>query len=258
MNSGTSGRGPTIDMSPTRTLSSCGSSSSLVRLRKAPMRVIRGSARTVSALPAREASETIERNLKIRNGRPFLPTRCWRKRTGPGLSNLIMNAMAIRNGSNRVRPAADPTMSIERLAVRVAHEVAAGPGRSVPDRMYLTENVAYRRCDPINLRVAHAGEQRQRDRAGEVTARHGKVAWLAVIPLLPIGHVVQRPIVDRRANTLGVQCGDQIVTVDRCGLVNAYGKHMPGMEVARPGRSRAVDRQSRELVAVALGGMLPR
>ena len=76
-----SARGPTRLISPRTTLTSCGSSSRLVRRRKRPLRVMRGSSGrcpygsslSFCACPTAIASLIIVRNLYIRNSRPSLP-----------------------------------------------------------------------------------------------------------------------------------------------------------------------------------------
>ena len=65
---GTSGRGPMRVMSPFSTLTSCGSSSSLVARSTAPSLVTRESAWPVTSGSARSAPLTIERSFKIVNG----------------------------------------------------------------------------------------------------------------------------------------------------------------------------------------------
>jgi hypothetical protein len=73
------GRGPTIAISPRRTLTRLGSSSSEKRLSTAPTRVMRGSPwLTASPAPIVSAPDTIVRSFSISNGSPSLPTRRWR------------------------------------------------------------------------------------------------------------------------------------------------------------------------------------
>ena len=79
-------------MSPLRTLTSCGSSSSESRRMNWPTRVRRSAPSTPpGATPASGhelavagASTRIERNLSISNSWPSRPMRRWRKRIGPG------------------------------------------------------------------------------------------------------------------------------------------------------------------------------
>lgn len=73
------GRGPTIAMSPRRTLTRLGSSSIDVRRRNAPTRVMRGSpSATAIPAPMPSAPWTIVRSLSTSNSRPWRPTRSWR------------------------------------------------------------------------------------------------------------------------------------------------------------------------------------
>ena len=72
---GTSGLVPTKDISPTKILNSCGSSSRRYFLKKRPHRVTRLSLLTVTWEPRLSALLTMVRNLKIRNTRPYVVTR---------------------------------------------------------------------------------------------------------------------------------------------------------------------------------------
>ncbi len=70
--SGSGGRGPTRDMWPRMTLRGCGSSSSALRRRKEPNRVIRGSSRALTSRPfslkcARFARAASESRCMVRN-----------------------------------------------------------------------------------------------------------------------------------------------------------------------------------------------
>src|SRR6188474_2025072 len=98
-------------MSPLRTLISCGSSSRLVRRRKRPARVMRGSSgilkagsssfsRSTSSASCCSASATIVRNLSIVKGTPSLPARLWRKKTGMPESMTISSAIAANRGES--------------------------------------------------------------------------------------------------------------------------------------------------------------
>ena len=81
------GRGPTSVMSPRSTFQNCGSSSRLVRRRKRPIGVLRGSSSRAQIGPvALSASSNIERNFHILNDRPSRPMRSCRKKTGPASS----------------------------------------------------------------------------------------------------------------------------------------------------------------------------
>ena len=91
-------------MSPRSAFQNCGSSSRLVRRRKRPTRVMRGSSRILNIGPwaslrwrtwslSWSASLTMVRNLWTLNSRPSRPTRGWLKITGPGLSRRMATAM---------------------------------------------------------------------------------------------------------------------------------------------------------------------
>ena len=76
---GSVGRGPTIAISPRRTLTRLGSSSSDVRRRILPTRVMRASpVSTAIPAPMCSAPATIVRSLSTSNSRPRRPTRRWR------------------------------------------------------------------------------------------------------------------------------------------------------------------------------------
>src|SRR6476659_6571897 len=120
-----SGRGPTIDISPRRTFTSCGSSSRLVRRRKRPTLVTRGSERILnigSPRPSIEtrsgsrasASRTIVRNLKILKRRPFSPARCCRKNTGKPSSITMAKGMSRNSGEVSMSPNVDDALQGQR------------------------------------------------------------------------------------------------------------------------------------------------
>ena len=122
-----SGRGPTSDMSPRSTLSSWGSSSIDSLRIHLPTRVMRGSSCILNSSPSDSllsarsstrvsASSTIERNLKMANGRPPWPTRVWRNSTGPRESNLMRAATTSITGASAMAAAPATSRSTARLA----------------------------------------------------------------------------------------------------------------------------------------------
>ena len=124
-----SGRGPTSDMEPPRTLNSCGNSSMDERRRNRPTGVIRGSSRilnnkpSASLLVASEASRSsaslyIERNFQQANSCPALPTRTCLNSAGPELVTRITMAVISKTGENTTRPTTLPTRSTARLTTR--------------------------------------------------------------------------------------------------------------------------------------------
>ncbi len=78
MNTGRSGRGPTMLISPLSTFQSCGSSSMRVFRMNRPTRVTRGSFSSANLAPRTSASTRIERNLFSMNARPNSPARSCR------------------------------------------------------------------------------------------------------------------------------------------------------------------------------------
>ena len=91
-------------------MTSGGNSAIVERRSNAPTRVTLGSRRILNSGPApsfatsssarrASASTTMDRNFNIQNCFPALPTRCWRKNTGPGHSILIANATITSSGS---------------------------------------------------------------------------------------------------------------------------------------------------------------
>ncbi len=62
------------------------------------------------------ASVTIVRNLSIWKGRPLMPTRSWRKRTGPGVLSRMVMAIARNSGEASTRISVLATMSNAGLA----------------------------------------------------------------------------------------------------------------------------------------------
>ncbi|CFN65650.1 Uncharacterised protein [Bordetella pertussis] len=60
------------------------------------------------------------RSLWMRNGTPSLPTRSWRKNTGPGLSSLMAMAIRASSGSSASSPSPEQTTSNSRLIMGAA------------------------------------------------------------------------------------------------------------------------------------------
>src|SRR5437763_16305545 len=99
---GISGLGPTIDILPSRTFRSCGSSSKLVRRRNLPILVILGSLETFGEYWYMGDPLVMVRNFHILKRRPFWPTRSCRKNTGPVESILIKTASTSNNGEQTI------------------------------------------------------------------------------------------------------------------------------------------------------------
>src|SRR5438105_2500637 len=89
-------------------------------------------------------SWVMERNLRMRNGRPNSPMRAWRKKMGPGESSFTAIAIATSGIASTARPTAAPTISSRRFEISaLCEELADG-------------------IDDILLHVvAHQREQRQ-------------------------------------------------------------------------------------------------
>lgn len=92
------GRGPTIDMSPFRTLISCGNSSSFNLLSQNPILVTSGSPLKIS-LSTFLGLSVIVRNLKTTNGFPFSPALSCLNSTGPFESIFIKIPTKASKGS---------------------------------------------------------------------------------------------------------------------------------------------------------------
>src|SRR2546422_114264 len=118
--SGCCGRGPTRDMSPRSTFTSCGSSSILSRRSARPKAKTRGSCCAVMTLREPRACRCMVRSLYIVNGCPSRPTRRARYRIGPGLERRIPTAATSRTGAAATRPSAATTTSNRRLATAQA------------------------------------------------------------------------------------------------------------------------------------------
>src|SRR2546428_2095507 len=114
---GTSGRGPTIAMSPRSTLQSCGSSSIFAQRSHAPNRKMRGSWCAVMALRYAPCSTCMVRSLNIVNSRPRSPTRGARYRIGPGLASRMPSAATARSGATTSRRMLASSPSNGRLAM---------------------------------------------------------------------------------------------------------------------------------------------
>src|SRR5437588_1177567 len=117
--SGSSGRGPTIDMSPRSTLKSCGSSSILVRRNRAPSGNTRGSSCPVMRLARPGRRWCMVRSLYMVKGAPARPTRRARYSTGPGLARRIPSAAIASTGATSARPTPESTTSRRRLTMAV-------------------------------------------------------------------------------------------------------------------------------------------
>src|SRR5581483_6126183 len=115
MASGTlSGRGPTSVMLPSSTLSSCGSSSTLVRRSRAPTGVTRASPGAVTSGPAIEAR--IVRNFSNVKGTPPCPIRRWRKIAEPPVLNRTTAATHSSSGDKKISTVSATPMSSSRRA----------------------------------------------------------------------------------------------------------------------------------------------
>src|SRR5258705_106645 len=132
------GRGPTIDISPLSTFQSCGNSSTLQRRTHRPTRETRGSFGILKSRGspvwfkcARDglsasAPSTIVRNLSIKNGRPPVPMRRWRKITGPGEVSLMSPATASTTGATTGEGC--PGREVAARGVRADEKSARGAG----------------------------------------------------------------------------------------------------------------------------------
>src|SRR3989449_3834174 len=114
---GTSGRGPTIAMSPRSTLQSCGSSSILARRSHAPNRKMRGSWCAVMVLRYRPWSTCMVRSLNIGTSRPRSPPGDARYRIGPGLASRMPTAATARSGATASRRMLASSPSTGRLTI---------------------------------------------------------------------------------------------------------------------------------------------
>src|SRR5215510_7213521 len=118
--SGASGRGPTNDISPLRTLSSCGSSLSLVRRRIRPKGVTRESFSGQTLGPAGPVVSNMVRNLYILKSLPSLPRRSQRYKISPRESRLINRPITGKSGSTSTKPIQARTRSIQRFIINHA------------------------------------------------------------------------------------------------------------------------------------------
>ena len=134
---GNGGRGPTRLISPRRTLSSWGSSSSDVRRSHRPARVDPRVGRHLEGVAPDLVlvEEVLELLLGVRRpssgtsttskGRPCRPTRCWRNRIGPRESSLIQTAIANMTGARTTASSRLPTKSRARLDEQADDAVGA-------------------------------------------------------------------------------------------------------------------------------------
>src|SRR2546429_5122966 len=182
--SGSSGRGPTIDMSPRSTLKSCGSSSILVRRNRAPSGNTRGSSCPVMRLARPGRPWCMVRSLYMVKGAPARPTRRARYSTGPGLARRMASAASASTGATSARPRAASTMSSRRFAMPPrpadgeehlrrfqARLVAPGPG-AVAERL---ERAGVRIGPHLALVARHGGDLGL-ERLGDIHPRVGHEA----------------------------------------------------------------------------------
>ncbi len=104
-----SGRGPTILISPRRTLMSSGSSSRLVDRNRRPKGVNR--LLSGSGFPSQSTASSMVRNFIISNGWPFRPGRCWRNNTGRPNFVRISNATIAKTGTSTASAVAATNIS---------------------------------------------------------------------------------------------------------------------------------------------------
>src|SRR5690242_8544893 len=114
---GSSGRGPTIAISPLSTLMSCGSSSSLTARSHAPSGNTRGSCAPVIRLASERRRECMVRSLYMMNGRPPRPTRSALYSTGPGLARRMPTAASASSGAATTSATPASSVSTRRLTV---------------------------------------------------------------------------------------------------------------------------------------------
>src|SRR2546422_316784 len=164
---GSSGRGPTMAISPRSTLRSCGSSSIFRRRSHAPSGNTRGSSAPVMTLASERRRACMVRSLYMMNGRPPRPTRSARYNTAPGLARRIPTAARASRGAVATNAIAAHTTSTRRLTIadRAAdgHEhlrrietllVSPGP-RAVAQRL---ERAGVRIGTQLALIACHGGE----------------------------------------------------------------------------------------------------
>src|SRR5438477_1281486 len=259
--SGSSGRGPTIDMSPRSTLKSCGSSSILVRRNSAPSGKTRGSSCPVMRLAAAGRRWCMVRSLYMLKGAPARPTRRARYSTGPGLARRIASAASARTGATSARPRAASTMSSRRFAM------AARPADGEEHLRRFEAGLVAPRPRAVAERLERAGVWIRPDLA--LVARHGGDLGLERLgDIHPrVGHKVARvgPFgaargierIDRANALLGGTRGDergleqQLVITVHVPAVLAI--HDVGMQFPHQTRERRDDVRERQRVEPLIG-----
>src|SRR2546426_11513398 len=113
---GSSGRGPTSDISPRSTFQSWGSSSTFTARSHAPNGNTRGSRGPVMRLESERRRRCIVRSLNMMNGRRSRPTRSARYRTGPADDRRMPTAARATSGAVTTAASAASTTSTRRLA----------------------------------------------------------------------------------------------------------------------------------------------
>src|SRR5690349_1185319 len=182
--SGSSGRGPTMDMSPRSTLKSCGSSSILVRRSQRPSGNTLGSFCPVIRLAGPGGQTAIVRSLNMVKAEPSRPTRRARYSTGPGLVSRMARAARPSTGATSARPSPASTTSMRRLAMAMdtshghenlggVHAAAVAP-RLGADAECL-ERAGMRISAQLGLITRHGGDLRL-ERLADVHPRVGNEA----------------------------------------------------------------------------------
>src|SRR5712691_9235090 len=113
---GSSGRGPTSDISPRSTFQSWGSSSTFTARSQAPNGNTRGSSALVMRLESERRRRCMVRSLNMMNGRWSRPTRSARYRTGPGDDRRMPTAASATSGAVATSARAASARSSRRLA----------------------------------------------------------------------------------------------------------------------------------------------
>src|SRR5574337_1305758 len=145
------------------------------------------------------------RNLKIRNGRPSLPMRFWRKKTGPRESSVMSEAITRKSGQESASPMNAKRKSKRRLTM---DDSPAMGGNRLGNGSYHISDVFLR----------HLGVEGQGN--DPLEGREGMGEILGSIPThLPIVRMhVKGDKVDARADLLLSQKLNKVVATDRKGF----------------------------------------
>src|SRR5262249_42904052 len=150
---------------------------------------------------------------------------------GPGgalLLVLLGESVAAGDGSWAVLPAARGPVA------KVARAGSGGGGVSPTSRPEVSDDLAHRGGDVVDVALGHGGEERQRDRASVGVFGDRELPLAHAECLAEVRVEVDRDEMHRAADVLGAELGDEACAVDLQPLeLEPDGIEMPRVRGAR-------------------------